>query len=404
MKRLANLLSQAIKANFAFKLRAFFCIISVALGIAAITVIVAATEGAYQKAFEIVDKFGPDSVMIIGGSDESRAVGKRDKTLTVDDVQAIRESFSNAYLVVPVSMLGAVTASYKNKKYQTRIIGSNSNYSLVWSWPVVQGADITKEDVKSMKNVGLIGQFLALELFEDQNPVGRYLFVNQRPVQIVGILQARGTNPRGHNLDNRIVMPITTVMRKMQNEKKYVSMIRARFADQNNLDYHVAELKRFLRNRHSLSATEPDDFTIISPKEIIKFLVALTGSLILFLGVSGIISLVVAGFVLANLFFLSVKERGIEIGIRRSFGAKQRDILVQFVGESVILTSTGGLVGFGIALLSSKLLMFVADFPIFFSWKAFAAGVVLSSLIGILSGIQPAIQAARLNPIEAVRK
>jgi putative ABC transport system permease protein len=198
-------------------------------------------------------------------------------------------------------------------------------------------------------------------------------------------------------------MPITTLMRKLQNETKYVSAMRIRFLDQQNLSTYVDELRSFLRKRHKLPQEEPDDFTIISPREIIKFLVALTGSLVAFLGVTGLIALIVAGFVLANLFLLSVRERTKEIGIRRATGAKKRDILIQFLGESVFITTLGGIFGFVLALVSSRLLMSIAQFPIHFSYKAFVIGMLLSWAVGIGFGLQPANRAANLKPIEAIK-
>jgi putative ABC transport system permease protein len=402
MEKLLRILMQSLKAVAAFKLRTAFCLVSVALGIASITVIVAATEGAYEKAFDIVALFGPDSLLVISGAEEARAIGLRPKTITLDDVQAVREAFSSAYLVAPMAVVTDVDVSYRNNKLQTRIIGSTSDYSLAWTWPVVQGSDFTEEDVKGLRNVALIGQYLQQELFGDEDPVGKYVLIKGIPVQIVGVLFARGMSPGGDNLDDRMVMPVTTVMKKIQNETRYVTVFRARFQDRKNLDYYVEEMRTLLRRRHAIPADEPDDFRVISPKEIIKFLVALTGSLVVFLGITGVISLVVAGFVLANLFLLSVRERTTEIGIRRSVGARKRDILWQFLGEAVILTSTGGILGFGLGFLASKLLMLVAQFPIYFSWKAFAIGLLLSWLVGIGFGLQPATRAANLKPIEAI--
>lgn len=403
MSRLIIIISQSIRAVRAFKLRTFFCLISVALGIASITIIVAATEGAYKKALEIVARFGPDSLLIISGGEEARAIGLRQKTLTLDDIEAVQQAFPSAYLVVPMTSIGNINVSYKDRKYQTWVIGSTSDYSRVWTWPVIQGSDFTENDVKGLRNVALIGQHLLNELFNGEDPVGKYILVKGIPVQIVGVLSERGTAPSGHNLDNRIVLPLTTVMRKIQNETKYISAFRIRFIDQQNLYNYVEELRTFLRQRHKIPDDEPDDFIIVSPKEIVKFLVALTGSLVIFLGVVGIISLIVAGFVLANLFLLSVKERTAEIGIRRATGARKRDILVQFLGESVIITTIGGLLGFVFGLLSSKLLMLIAQFPIHFSWKAFAIGLLLSWFVGIGFGLQPARKAANLKPIEAIR-
>lgn len=403
MINITKIASQSIKAVRSFKLRTFFCLISIALGIAAITTIVAAVEGAYKKAFEIVARFGPDSLLVFSGGEEARALGLRTKTITVDEVNSIREAFTRAYLVVPMTSVRNTSIYYKERKYQTHVIGSTSDYSRAWSWPVVQGSDFTDEDVKGLRNVGLIGQYLMKELFGSEDPVGKYVFVKGIPVQIVGVLSERGASPSGETLDDRLIMPLTTVMRKIQNETKYVSAFRIRFIDQENLYNHADELRTFLRLRHNLPVTEPDDFRIITPKEIVKFLVALTGSLVTFLGITGIMSLIVAGFVLTNLFLLSVKERTSEIGIRRAAGAKKRDILLQFIGEAVIITTIGGLAGFLLSLLSAQLLSYIAQFPIHFSWKAFVSGFILSWIVGIVFGLQPARKASNLNPIEAIK-
>lgn len=403
MDRILRIASQSIRSLGAFKLRTAFCIISVALGIASITIIVAATEGAYQKAFEIVERFGPDALLVFGGGEEARATGQRQKTLTLGDIESVREAFYSAYLVVPMTAMRDVQVSYRDKKYQTLIVGSTSDYSHVWSWPVIQGTDFTDEDVRGLRNVGLIGHFLATELFGNVDPVGKTILVRGIPVQIVGVLSERGTTPAGERLDDRIVIPITTLMKKLQRETKYVSAMRIRFLDQQNLYSYVNELRSFMRKRHNLTDQEFDDFTIVSPREIVKFLVALTGSLVVFLGVTGLIALIVAGFVLANLFLLSVRERTNEIGIRRAAGAKKRDILLQFLGESVLLTTLGGLLGFLLALVSARLLMLIAHFPIHFSYKAFIVGLLLSWAVGIGFGLQPANRAANLKPIEAIK-
>jgi putative ABC transport system permease protein len=192
-------------------------------------------------------------------------------------------------------------------------------------------------------------------------------------------------------------------MKKLQNEPRYVFALRMRFADQQNLEGRAEELRMLLRFRHRIPDGQPDDFRIFTPKDIVKFLVALTGSLVVFIGIVGVISLIVAGFVLANLFLLSVKERVKEIGIRRSVGARRKDILTQFLIEAVIITTAGGLVGFVLGVGSAQLLTYVAEFPIHFSWKAFVIGLVLSWLVGVGFGLHPARQAANLEPIEAIR-
>jgi len=403
MERFALLLIQSYEAVKAFKLRTFFCLVSVALGIAAITIIVAATEGAYKKAFDIVASFGPDSAMVMSGSEEARAIGQREKTITLEDVEAVRQAFPTAYIAVPMTSVSGVTVSYRGNRYQSQIVGSSSDYSQAWTWPVVEGSDFTDDDIRRFANVGIMGQEVSRELFGDQSPVGKFVLVRNLPVQIVGVLSERGTSPGGSSLDNRIIMPYTTVMKKLQNEPRYVLAMRLRFTDLENLDGRVEELKALLRYRHRIPDGQPDDFRIFTPKDIVKFLVALTGSLVVFIGIVGVISLVVAGFVLANLFLLSVKERVKEIGIRRAVGARKKDILMQFLTEAVIITTAGGIVGFILGVISAQLLTYVAEFPVYFSWKAFAIGLVLSWAVGVGFGLHPARQAANLVPIEAIR-
>ena len=403
MDRLIKILSQSLQAVVALKIRTFFCTLSIAIGISAITIIVAATEGAYQKAFEIVETFGPDSTFIVGGSEKSRGVIQRQKTLTLADAEAIRSAFATAYLVVPMTTVQDVIVSYKGNRYSAPIVGTTSDYSRSWSWPVVEGSDLTEEDLRRLANVALLGNETMKQLFGEENPVGKTIRIRRIPVQVVGVLLERGSAQGGGNMDNRVIMPLSTVMKKLQNEAKYVTFIRVRFEDQENLDHRVEELKTFLRAQHRLPDGESDDFQIFSPKDIIKFLVALTGSLIAFVGIVGIISLAVAGFVLANLFHLSIRERTGEIGIRRSVGAKRRDILLQFLGEALIITTAGGLCGFLMGVAAARLLQYVEAFPIHFSWKAFAIGLFLSWLVGIVFGLRPATQAAQLEPIEAIR-
>ncbi|HOD34746.1 MAG TPA: ABC transporter permease [Syntrophales bacterium] len=403
MDRLSLLLIQSFEAVKAFKLRTFFCLVSVALGISAITIIVAATEGAYKKAYDIVASFGPDSVMVMSGSEEARAIGQRDKTITLDDVEAIRQAFPTAYVVVPSTWVGSTTVSYRGNRYQSLVVGSSSDFSRAWTWPVVEGSDFTDDDIRRYANVGLIGQEVARELFGNESPVGKFIQVRNLPVQIVGVLQERGTTAGGGSLDNRIILPYTTVMKKIQNEPRYVVAMRLRFTDLENVDLRVEELKRLIRYLHRIPDGQPDDFRIFSSKDIVNFLVALTGSLVVFIGIVGVISLIVAGFVLANLFLLSVKERVKEIGIRRSVGARRKDIMIQFLTEAVMITTAGGVVGFILGVISAQLLTYVAEFPVYFSWKAFAIGLVLSWAIGIGFGLHPARQAANLEPIEAIR-
>jgi putative ABC transport system permease protein len=241
------------------------------------------------------------------------------------------------------------------------------------------------------------------KLFRDEDPVGKYIVIDRIPTRVMGVLSERGITGSGHNLDDRIIMPITTVMKKLLNEDKYISAIRVRFTDVRNMEDHVDKISELLRIRHNIRENEDDDFFVVTPKEIVKFLVALTGSLVAFLGIIGGISLVVSGFVIANLFLISVSERLQEIGIRRAVGAKRREILLQFLFEVFVITTAGALFGFLLGYVSSHFLKQVAEFSIHFSYKAFLGAMFVAWLVALISGLQPARAASRVNPIESMR-
>ncbi|MBF0458683.1 MAG: ABC transporter permease [Nitrospirae bacterium] len=404
MNRLINNIRSAMYAVVSFKLRTFFCLFSVSLGIASITVIVASVEGAYQKAYDFVEKFGPETVLVFGGSEEQRATGEKMKALTLSDIKAIEEAFPTAVLVVPIAMKGGTGISYKDVKSQTLIIGSTEDYSRSWAWPVMEGSDLSHEDVAFGKNVCLIGNQVAVTLFKDASPIGKTILINTKiPCRVTGVLSDRSASQMGLNLNDRIIIPIGVSMKKLMKDTKYISAIKIKYQTGRSLKHWIEELRLFLRDRHQLKEGQSDDFTIVSPEEIIRFLAALTGSLVVSLGISGIVSLVVSGFVLANLFLLSVKERTGEIGIRRAVGAKKRDIFNQFIIESSLITSAGGVLGFLMGYGGSRLLASIADFPMHFSWKAFVIGFALSVVTGLVFGAAPARAAANLSPIEAIR-
>ncbi|WP_420265763.1 ABC transporter permease [Candidatus Magnetominusculus dajiuhuensis] len=404
MNRFINNIRSALYAVWSFKLRTAFCLFSVSLGIASITVIVASVEGAYKKAYDFVEKFGPETVLVFGGSEEQRATGEKMKALTLSDIQAIGEAFPTAILVVPIAMRGSVAISYRDVKSQTLIIGSTEDYAMSWAWPIEEGSDLSREDAASGKSVCLIGSQVAATLFKDTSPIGKTILINTKiPCNVTGVLADRSASQLGMNLNDRVIIPIGVMMKKLMNDTKYISAIKIKYQQGRPLNHWMAELRLFLRDRHQLKEGQSDDFTIVSPEEIIRFLAALTGSLVVSLGISGIVSLVVSGFVLANLFLLSVKERTREIGIRRAVGAKKRDIFNQFIMESSLITSAGGGLGFIMGYGASKLLPLIADFPMYFSWKSFAIGFAMSVATGLVFGVAPARSAANLLPIEAIK-
>ncbi len=403
MRKILKIFSEAFLAVKAFKLRAFFSILGISFGIASLSIIVASVEGAFHRAYKIIDVFGPESIIIFGGKEENKGVRVRIKTLTMSDLKAIKRAFPEIKIIMPVLFIDDLTVKYKKNAVKTKGYGVSDEYEEAWSWYLQEGRFFSKKEIKEKRYVCVIGEYVKKELFEREDPVGKVIFINQIPCKVLGVLEKRGTTPTGRNLDNRVLMPYTTVMYKINHDPVYINAIRIKFFKGTDVNKVVEEIRQLLRERHHLRENEEDDFFILSPKEIIRFLVTFTGSLVLFLGLSSLISLTVGGFVLTNLFLLSVNERKQEIGIRRALGAKRRDILLQFLYEAVILTTFGALTGFLIGILSSKLLTKIADFPIYFSYRAFLIALFISLVVGVLSVLNPAIKASKLSPIEAMR-
>ncbi len=404
METFFNFLKQSFNAVVSYKIRTFFSILGIAFGIASLTIIVAAVEGSYNRAYQIIDVFGPESILIFSGSREERGIRQRKKTLTMDDIQYLKKNIPQIKLIMPVLYVDDAQVYYRGNIITTKAYGVSTQFEEAWNWYLIEGRLFNEDELRQKKNVCVIGLYIKEELFGNENPIGKMIVVNKLPCKVLGVLSKRGTTPTGRNLDDRILIPYTTVMSKINHDFRYVNSIRIRFEKGSDVETLVEYVRYLLREKHKLYSNQPDDFFILSPKEIIRFLVNLTGTLVLFLGLSSVISLTVGGFVLANLFLLSVNERKKEIGIRRAVGGRKRDILFQFLLEGWIVSVVGAALGFILAVVGANILTHIAQFPIKFSPIAFLMAVVISLIVGTISVFNPALKAARLNPIEAIRE
>ncbi|NPA57811.1 MAG: FtsX-like permease family protein [Aquificae bacterium] len=404
MGKFYALFKQSLIAVREYKLRTLFSLLGIAFGIASLSIIVAAVEGSYHRAYQTIEVFGPESILIFSGARGERSVRQRRKTLTLKDIQFLKQNMPQIKLIMPVLFVDNVKVYYKGKTLTTRLYGVSTEFEEAWNWYLIEGRMFNEEELRTKKNVCVIGLYIRKELFGQEDPVGKMILVNGLPCKVLGVLSRRGTTPTGRNLDDRILMPYTTVMAKFNHDFIYVNAIRIRFHKGGDVAKLIEQVRYLLRESHGLKPGQPDDFHMLSPVEIIRFLVNLTGTLVLFLGLSSIISLTIGGFVLANLFLLSVSERKKEIGIRRAVGAKRRDIALQFIMEALVITVIGAVVGFVMAVAGAHLLTKVAQFPIKFSFIAFSLALIVSVAVGLISVLNPALKAARLNPIEAIRE
>ncbi|MBG0791773.1 MAG: ABC transporter permease [Desulfovibrionaceae bacterium] len=400
--RIANM---GFEAVWAFKLRSLFVVLGVAFGIASLTLIVTAVDGANRRAVEIVDIFGPDAAMVFGGNIQKRAVGMRTLTLSREDANRIRDSLPGVAQVIPMRAKFGQTIKSGNRNYQdVGVVGSTENYAQAWNWPLEEGRDITAEDERLGAKVTLLGDKPSEELFGDQSPVGRVVYISDIPFQVVGRLAARGVSGGGGgDIDNRVVIPLSTLVQRYNMDRKYFRALRIKFLEPDYMAAHVENLRSLLRRLHHLGPGEDDNFTIITADEVLKFLSMFKGGLTIFLGVTAGIAVLVGGFVLANLFSLSVSERAEEIGLKKSMGARNSAILGQFLVEACALTALGGVLGLFLGLGLGQFLSRLDILTIQFSWKAFFMALAGSQAVGLIFGLKPAKQAADLDPIQALR-
>ncbi|OPY65985.1 MAG: Macrolide export ATP-binding/permease protein MacB [Syntrophorhabdus sp. PtaU1.Bin050] len=393
-------LEEIFKILYYYRGRVVFSFAGVALGILSICIIITTIEGANKKAKDIFEVLGPDSIIIFGHGERQQAVRTRISTLTFRDADALRR-IEGVYDLTKSYQVRNVTMRHKDKKWQTHVMGTTTNYFESFSWGFQVGSVFTGHDYDHAEAVCVIGAKVHNELSNGDNALGKTILVGKLPAKVIGVLQEKGGTAGGPNIDDRVIMPLTTVMSRITNEKKYLGSIRLKTS--RDLDRTVEDVRIVLRTNHGLQGTAEDDFTIRSSKDILKFVTVISGQLFLFLGLASIVALVVSGFVLANLFYLTIQERRKDIGIRRAYGASRRGILLSFLFESVLITLMGGMAGILLSVVLGGTFEKLFDIPMLFTYKVIVFAMSFSFLTGILSGLRPALRASRIEPIEAIR-
>ncbi|MDD5007883.1 MAG: ABC transporter permease [Syntrophorhabdaceae bacterium] len=398
--QLREFLEEILKILYYYRGRVIFSFSGVALGILSICIIITTIDGANKKAHDIFEVLGPDSIMVFGGGERQRAARVRINSLTFRDADSLYR-IEGIYDLMKVYQVRNVMMKYKGEKWQTQVVGSTTNYFESFSWGFQAGTPFVTYDYDNAEAVCIIGAKVYDELFKGEDAIGKTILVGKLPTKVIGVLQEKGGAVGGPNIDDRVVMPLTTVMSRIANEKRYLGMMRLK--TDRDIDKTVEDMRTVLRSNHGLRGTAEDDFTIRSSKDIMKFVTVISGQLFLFLGIAAIVALVVSGFVLANLFYLTIQERRKDIGIRRAYGATRRGILFSFLFESIIITFIGGIAGILLSVALGGTFEKLFDIPMLFSYKVVVFALLFSFLTGLLSGLKPALRASRIEPIEAIR-
>ena len=400
ISQLREFLEETLKILYYYKSRVAFSFSGVALGILSICVIITTIDGANKKAYEIFEALGPDSIIIFGGSERQRTARERLVTLTVSDADML-EKVGGIYDVLRVFSLRNVNMKYKDRKWQTQVAGGTENYFYSFKWGLQSGSFFSNEAYRDAEAECVIGAKVYEELFKGEKAIGRVILIGRLPTKVVGVLNERGGSAGGPSMDDRVVMPLTTVTKRLANEKRFLSVIRLK--TNRDVDATIEDVRMVIRKNHGIPEGGEDNFTTRSSKDILQFVSVISGSLFLFLGTASIIALVVSGFVLANLFYLTIQERKKDIGIRRAYGATRKGILMSFLFESVIITIMGGIAGVLLSVALQGLFERLFGIPMEFSFKVVFFAMIFSLLTGVLSGLKPAMKASKIEPIEAIR-
>ncbi len=395
---------QAVAAMGDNKSRTFLMMIGIIIGVATLTIIVSSVLGAKAKVMKKVGKFGFDQFVVHAGSGKKLGVFRTldVTTLTVKDAEAIEAELSNVREVTPQINRRDVSVKRGSLSSYAILVCANPNWTSVWKTHTARGRFISDEDISRLARVAVIGKTMVKDLFEDQDPIGEQILINNLPFKVIGILEKRGTSPVGVDMDGRILIPLSTGQKRVFNHDHLV-MIKVALKDPTQLDATIKDLRPLLRERHHLQDGMADDFTITTPKQVMAMASKVSSSFTLFLVLVSAISLVVGAIVIANIMFVGVNERRAEIGIRRAVGARKQDILIQFLIESLFVAIGGGIIGSILGLLGLKGLSFFMRAPSTLMWQPIALGLLSALLVGLLAGIQPARKAAGLNPVDALQ-
>ena len=289
-----------------------------------------------------------------------------------------------------------------NQNWFTRIYGESADYFDIRQWPLADGVPFTAQDVRSANKVCVIGRTTATQIYGNENPIGQILRVKNVPFTILGVLTPKGLSPQGVDQDDIVVMPYTSAMKRVIGGTT-LRNINVQIGDDRQIEAAQQQIISLLRQRHNIRPGRDDDFTVRTQQEIAEAATATSRVMTVLLGAIAGVSLLVGGIGIMNIMLVSVTERTREIGVRLAVGAHGRDILTQFLIEAVTLSSIGGVIGIAIGLGTSQVLSKVAHWPTLISITSIIVAFFFSAAVGIFFGFYPAREAARLDPIEALR-
>jgi putative ABC transport system permease protein len=403
---LANMLREAWRAMVANKLRTFLTMLGLVIGVGAVVLMMAIGQGAQTLVKEAVASMGSNLFIVLSGgttTSGARSGSGSAPTLTLADVQAIEELPTVA--AVAPTQFGSAQVVYGANNWSAQVMGVTPSYLDVREWRIVRGSAFTDTDVRSVTRVALLGHTVVRQLFGGEDPVGQTIRIRDSPYVVLGVLAPKGQSFDGRDQDDTVLVPLSTALRKLYGSPfpDSVRFMMVKAVSEDAMDRTERAMDGLLRARHRIPQNGEPDFTIRNLSAVADVQAQTTRVMSIMLGAVASVSLIVGGIGIMNIMLVSVTERTREIGIRMAIGARRRDILLQFLLESLIVSVVGCLIGVALGVGSAALVSGTTGMLVVVTGASILLAFLVAAAVGVFFGFYPARKAAGLKPIEALR-
>ncbi|HDL17452.1 MAG TPA: FtsX-like permease family protein [Bacteroidetes bacterium] len=387
-------------------MRTVLALLGIIIGVSAVIIMVAIGRGAQKEVLGKIENMGANLIVVNAGQVRTFAGRRRQTghviTLTLRDARAIKTECPSVHLTAPVQSK-KLQVKYGNLSTNTSVVGTTPDFQEIRNFHVRQGEFFTDEENRASLRLAILGQTVVKNLFEDADPIGETIRIRKIPFTVIGVLQAKGVDINGVDQDDQIIIPINTALRRVFN-LTYLNTIYVQAKDSESLKAAVAEVSELLRERHHLNRhAKADDFTIQNQADVLETQKEATDTFTMLIGSIAAISLLVGGIGILAIMLMVIRERTNEIGLRMALGARKKDILMQFLLESLILSIGGGFLGIIFGVSGSLTIGLFTSWPASLSIPSIVMAFSFSLLVGLFFGVYPARRASLLDPIEALR-
>ena len=382
-------------------MRSALTMLGIVIGVASVIIMVNLGGGATVQVSDQIASLGSNLLMVRTG--QRLGFGQRSEAepFDMDDVEAIRREVGGVAAAAPIASQSMVAIS-GNRNWSTTVSGTDNNYFAVGNWSLAKGREFSGSELRAGAAVCILGDTVREELFGNLDPLGEKIRLNKVACQVIGLLAPKGQSLGGRDQDDLVVIPLRTFWRRIAG-KQDVQLIYVSAREGVSTSKVQRDLELLMRERRRIGPTEDDDFNVRDMKEIAEALTGTTQVLTTLLGAVAAVSLLVGGIGIMNIMLVSVTERTREIGIRLAIGALEREVLLQFLVEAVVLSSFGGIIGIAVAVATSYALAALMKTPLVLDPGIMILAFLFSAAVGVIFGYFPARKAARMDPIEALR-